>query len=293
VPTSLIVDAHLHLYRTAEEGKRAKAGYEIWEYGPWDGARFSAHSGDPSSAIAAMNAAGASLAIVTNLLDVVRPGLAPGEDLLAFNQWLCDLAERDPRFVPFLAVDPSFLSVGDLVEHLRSMAEGRGARGIKLHPVLQRLDFAARDLSPIFALCQDLDLAVVSHSGPSRDGQPFGEPQAYRPLLANFPRLRVSIAHMGGAAWRQLPAIARDFPQAYFDCSEIIEWLGAPNAPSRDEFVALVREVGVGRVMMGSDFPWYDMDHTVELVGGLPGLSRAEQAAILGENAIRFFQLHW
>ena len=27
------VDAHVHLYRSTEEGQTEKAGYEVWEYG--------------------------------------------------------------------------------------------------------------------------------------------------------------------------------------------------------------------------------------------------------------------
>ena len=50
----------------------------------------------------------------------------------------------------------------------------------------------------------------------------------------------------------------------------------------------LIRAVGPGRVMMGSDFPWYDIGHTVTLVRELSGLSDTEKRGILGENALRF-----
>jgi predicted TIM-barrel fold metal-dependent hydrolase len=47
----------------------------------------------------------------------------------------------------------------------------------------------------------------------------------------------------------------------------------------------------IGRVMMGSDFPWYDMTRTVELVRALPDLNDADRSALLGDNAARFFEL--
>ncbi|MCW3988999.1 MAG: hypothetical protein NWE88_02860 [Candidatus Bathyarchaeota archaeon] len=31
-----IVDAHIHLYRTSDQGHREKEEYEIWEYGEKD-----------------------------------------------------------------------------------------------------------------------------------------------------------------------------------------------------------------------------------------------------------------
>jgi predicted TIM-barrel fold metal-dependent hydrolase len=43
--------------------------------------------------------------------------------------------------------------------------------------------------------------------------------------------------------------------------------------------------------MMGSDFPWYDMTRTVELVRALPDLNDADRSALLGDNAARFFEL--
>lgn len=286
-----IVDCHVHLYRSAEEGERGKIGYEIWEYGPFEGVPFSSASGDVESALAAMAAAGVSWVVVANLHDVPRPGVPPAEDLRAFNHWLCDLAGADPRFVPLIAVDPNTMAVDETVRHLREMVVERGARGIKLHPPLQRIDFVDRRLWPLFEACVELDVVVLSHSGPSRDGSGIGEPDAFRPLLDAYPDLRIVLAHMGGAAWRQLPGIARDYPAVMFDCCEIVHWLGAPKAPSVEAFVELVRAVGPERVMMGSDFPWYDVEATVERIRALPGLTEAEQAAILGGNAVRFFRL--
>ncbi len=286
-----IVDCHVHLYRSAEEGERGKVGYEIWEYGAFEGVRFSAASGDVESARVAMAAASASWAVVANLHDVPRPGVPVADDLRAFNRWLCDLAAADPRFVPLIAVDPRVMSIDDNVRHLREMVDRHGARGIKLHPPLQRLDFADRRLWPLIETCVELDVVVLSHAGPSRDGSGIGEPDAFRPILDAYPELRIVLAHMGGAAWRQLPGIARDYPNVVFDCCEIVHWLGAPRAPSVEEFVDLVLAVGPERVLMGSDFPWYDIDATVGRIRSLPGLSEAEVEAILGGNAVRFLRL--
>lgn len=287
----LVIDTHMHLYRSQEDAVRAKASYEIWEYGRLPGVHFSAYGGDPDDARSAMAGAGASYAIVANLLDVPTPGVEPGQDLLAYNDWLCDLAARFPQFIPYLAVDPRRVSVDTLLRHIRQMVAERGAQGIKLHPPLQQLDLGGRGAWRIFELCRELDIGIVSHSGPSRSGRQYGEPDAFRPVLAAFPGLRISLAHLGGAAWRQAAAVARDFPDVYFDCCEVIEWLGAPGAPSPEEFVALVRAVGVERVTMGSDFPWYDIDHTVGRIFELPGLGEAEKRLIVGENAARFLRL--
>jgi predicted TIM-barrel fold metal-dependent hydrolase len=288
---TLIVDTHVHLYRTPEEGARAKEGYEIWEYGDGGRPQFAEWSGDTDDAMKAMSAAGVRYAVVTNMLDDPASYADPGVELVAYNEWLCDLAERHPQFVPCLGVDPSCLPVPDLVEHIRHMASTRKAAGIKLHPPVHRIDLSDESFWPVFEACQELGLRVVSHSGPSRSGQQYGEPDAFRPMLDAFPNLRLVLAHLGGAAWQQVPSVAADYQGVYFDCCEIIEWLGASRAPTPRQFVDLVRGIGTDQVMMGSDFPWYDMTRTVDLVRGLPDLSDAERAGLLGGNAARFFNL--
>ena len=43
--------------------------------------------------------------------------------------------------------------------------------------------------------------------------------------------------------------------------------------------------------MMGSDYPWYDLDHTVERVMELPLLSDEEKQGIIGANAVNILNL--
>jgi predicted TIM-barrel fold metal-dependent hydrolase len=171
------------------------------------------------------------------------------------------------------------------------MVETHGARGLKLHGAVQGFSMADERLWPVYGLCQELGLPVLGHGGPDRQGGGFAEPKAFGAMLKAFPRLKVIIAHMGGATWRQSPEIAALYPNAFFDCCEIIEWTGAPNAPSDEELARLIRTVGPDRVMMGSDFPWYDLDHSVQRVSELPVLSAAEKEAIMGANAMRILGL--
>jgi len=73
VATSQIIDAHMHIYRTKEEGRREfEGGYVIWEYGEKPDVHFSQYDGDIEDALDAMEKSGVSKAVVMNLFSVTR-----------------------------------------------------------------------------------------------------------------------------------------------------------------------------------------------------------------------------
>jgi predicted TIM-barrel fold metal-dependent hydrolase len=191
---------------------------------------------------------------------------------------------------PFVAVDPWLLSTRRLAAHLEEMRR-RGARGIKIHPVEQRFLPGDPRMLEVYRTCVDLDLTVLAHSGSSRGTVQFAEPAAFAVPARDVPAMRLVVAHLGGGSWGQTRALAEACPAVAFDLSEIVAWLGAPGAPTAAELVRLVRDIGVDRVLFGSDFPWYDPGEMADAVRSLPGLTAAEAAAILGENACRLIPL--
>jgi uncharacterized protein len=310
----LKIDTHIHLYPSGQEGEWWKSGYEIWEYGARDGVHFSTGTGTPEETVAVLDRGGFAHGVVMNLFsaDLFRQqyestlprdmdaaerarALAEfdatiAERYLAWNRWLMDTLAEVPTLSGFVAIDPSVLSPERNVEHLREMA-GRGARGVKLHPVVQKFEANDPRMHPVYQACVEMGLTVLSHTGPARGGESFAEVSAFAPMLAEFPGLSVLLAHLGGGKWQDTLDVARAFPNAAFDLSEIIEWLGAPNAPTAAELAQLIRDIGPERVVLGSDYPWYEPEHSAELVLSLPVLSQAEKNAILGENAARILRL--
>ncbi len=308
------VDVHMHLYPSAASGDWWKTGYEIWEYGEKEEVSFSRYSGTVDDALAAMENAGFSHGIALNLLSVdlfreeavaMLPEGLPSQDraaavaeieetmaerFRAANRWLVDALASIPRLIPYIGVDPWALSPKQNVEHLRELAD-RGARGIKLHPVAQRFQPNDARMQPVYGACEELGLVVLSHTGSAKGGEPFAEPHAFADVLEGHPRLKVIMAHLGGGSWRQTLSLARAFPEVAFDLCEIIEWTGAPNAPTEEDLARMIQEIGPERVMLGTDFPWYDLDRTVELVMRLPLLSTREKEEILGANAVRMLNL--
>jgi predicted TIM-barrel fold metal-dependent hydrolase len=307
-----LVDAHVHLHTDPAAGRQAKDRYVIWEYGDDPGVTFSASAGDVSTLASVYEKAGFDRAIVLHLFDTAlareqaataaRLGAADAtaaaaEAMRASNRWIAGVVRANPVAEVLISVDPAALPPQAITAHLAELAAA-GVLGVKLHPVFH--SFAPGDprLHPMYELCADAGLIVLAHSGPGPAGVAgsagaagSARPSDFVPVLRKWPHLRLVLAHLGGASWHETAAVAADFPQLMFDLSEIIEWTGAPHAPSAAQLSALIRRIGADRVMLGSDFPRYDPLRTADRVAGLPGLSTAERAAILGGTAMRVFGL--
>jgi hypothetical protein len=162
---------------------------------------------------------------------------------------------------------------------------------MKIHPVMQHFLPDDPRMDQTFAACEEMGMGIVAHSGSSRTGIEWAEPRAYAPLLDAHPNLKLVLAHLGGGRWDQAVQLAEAYPTVRFDLCEIIAWAGAPGAPTHDELGHMIQAIGPSRVMFGTDFPWYDVDRTVNQVMGLPHLAEEERLAILGTNAVSFFGL--
>jgi predicted TIM-barrel fold metal-dependent hydrolase len=312
VSGAMRVDIHLHVYESKAQARARKADYPIAEYGAKEAVQFSERAGDLEDTLEAMASAEVSYAVAANIFATapddagfveITPGSASPEPrrhtrqsakerLIAYNEWLCDVAERNPQLIPFITLDPWALTPEEAVKHLRHMVESRDARGVKIHPNVQRFHASDERMWPAYEACVDLGVPILSHTGP---GHPTGDnavPESFRSVLRDFPQLTLIMAHLGGGTWTQTAAIADSFPNVMFDCCEIIAWTGAEHAPSPRQLAELIRQVGSDRVMMGSDFPWYDLDRTINQVLELPVLSEEEKENILGGNAQRLLNLY-
>ncbi|MDO8188482.1 amidohydrolase family protein [Conexibacter sp. JD483] len=305
----MLIDSHLHIYREREIGVRAKADYPIVEYGTLEGVTYSERGGDAADALAALAEAGVSYAAVLNVFlmdgmpqpasgltwpgaDGPPPHADRAADLIGLNEWLCALAQEHAQLLPMLTVHPGVMTPAETADHVGTLASERGARGVKLHTVAQRFLPSDPALDPLWELCSDRGLPVIAHCGPDRLETGWATPEAFVPLAERFPRLPLVLAHLGGGDFRRIVAVADAFPGVRFDLSEIVSWVGGSNAPEdAAALAALVRAVGVERVMAGSDFPWYEPAWVIDAVTRLPGLSTSERDLILGRTAAQLFGL--
>lgn len=193
------------------------------------------------------------------------------------------VAAHPGRLVGFFSVNPLADYALDEIERL---ADHESFVGVKLH--LGNSDVALRDaedvarLREVFARANELDIAVVIHLGGRSDS--FGAPDAEAfvdEVLPAAPDVAIQVAHMGGpggfgpgsrAAARVFATAIEAHPERtrnlVFDMSAVPHprYLaeGDTSLVRRiDElnraFVDVVRDLGVDRVVYGSDYPLLSM----------------------------------
>lgn len=213
------------------------------------------------------------------LADLDRHGLAgavcfpadePGEDggFRAANDAVLAAAEgASGRLVPFCRVDPA----GPWREAL-ARAAGRGARGLKLHPVAQRFRPEQPEALAAVAAATERGWPVLIHAG--FGARPLAP--AIAAVLAAVPGCRLILAHGGRGDARALAALAGEHGGVSFDTS----------LAALPDLVGLPPE----RLLFGSDRPYGEHATALQLValaGALAPWTDAQLAGVLGGNLRR------
>ncbi|MCE1253131.1 MAG: amidohydrolase family protein [Anaerolineae bacterium] len=232
----------------------------------------------------------------------VALSFAPDNQLKNNNFWTVAVtrpakrrAALYPRIIPYISVSPTQKGRTPLqeLEHKYKW----GMKGLKLHPIAQH--FAPDDarMWPVYQWLVQHDLPLTAHCGinvrPDEDTY-LAHPNRWLDVLKRFPGLRLTLAHMGGGFWEDTLRICRLYPQVMLDTAIAIcgvhhasikeNWL------SDNEALEMIRTVGAGRVMFGSDYPWIDPFRDIQRIRSL-SLSEPEKRMILGENAARLHQI--
>jgi predicted TIM-barrel fold metal-dependent hydrolase len=304
MPDYPIIDAHVHTYPRPEIGWQAQSG-----------AGLSGHAGTVEELVALMREGNISHAVMVNMTPVFemkeaamnrQPIELPPFKLRQVeaeivrevlgrmqrrNAWTCAVARENPGLVAFISLDPAMGEEGLAAEVEERAREG--AKGIKLHPANQRFFPNDRRLWPAYARAQELGLAIITHSGSMAlldDPEQHAHPRNFVDVLREFPRINLVFAHMCRGFWDEVAEVMQAFPNAYLDTSGAISGIPNPFAISDEEAMAMIRRVGPGRILFGSDWPWHHPIKDAARIDGLP-LSAEEKRLILHENAQRVLGL--
>jgi predicted TIM-barrel fold metal-dependent hydrolase len=269
----MIVDAHVHLYNEGWVPKAflrgvaqivcADIGKASGEYADPDQfiAGTTEEVQDPAgdALIADMNEAGVDVSVIFPVdfaLASDEPSSAQPECVpIAEQNRICGEAARrhGNRLFHLVSVDPRRK---DAVALLETGVREQNARGLKLHTAA---GFYPDDpvCYPLYRKAQELGVPVMFHTGvePAPLKVKYSRPVFLDGVCADFPDLKIVMAHAGHCWWEEALAIAGSKWNLYIDLSDWQRtFLYHPN-----KFYNMLRcaldEIGPWRVMYASDNP--------------------------------------
>jgi predicted TIM-barrel fold metal-dependent hydrolase len=301
-----IIDAHVHTYKTPDIGRQALSGFDA-----------SGCCGTPEELVPIMQAAGIRQAVQCNMtparsmfeaalsglpsdqVEGARPALLEKicDRIRRRNEWTCRMAQEQPGLIAFISVDP-IMGQETMLAELLNKVDNQGARGLKIHPGEGRFFPDDPSLGPVYEIMVERNLPVISHGGLdiANPDPSYTRPSAFDGVAERYPGLNLVIAHLGNNFFDESVQMAAKYPNIFFDTSAVIpgdengEPLIKGNALSNLEAVELIRNIGVERVMFGTDYPWFnpiwDLKRFLKL-----DFSETEKEALLGGNAKRILGL--
>jgi predicted TIM-barrel fold metal-dependent hydrolase len=188
------------------------------------------------------------------------------------NASVADVLLAHPEaFLGWIFLNPRGASPLDELERWRSV---RGNIGVKLHPHWH--DYETRELHPILARCDELQMPVLIHLG-------FGLRGDFVDLTSRYPRVNFIAAHAGFPFFQRLWRHGKSARNLYVDLS----------SPYVSEALVrrAVRALGPERCLYGTDAPYgfhgddgsYDYAAIQGWVERLPVTSR-QREQIFGET---------
>lgn len=183
----------------------------------------------------------------------------------------------------------------DYREILRGLSRN-GVKGIKIHPVFQRVAIDDIRYLRIIECASENDMIVITHAGYDIGfpGEDFSSVRRIERMLDAVKPRKCVLAHMGGwDCWEEVEEriAGRDvWLDTAFSLLPIEPAPGTVRAPeenpplSREQFLRMVRRHGADRILFGTDSPWSGQRQMVAAIRD-SGLGKKEQEAVLGGNA--------
>ncbi|HYD48941.1 MAG TPA: amidohydrolase family protein [Terriglobales bacterium] len=196
------------------------------------------------------------------------------------ERWIEAIA-RSPqpqRLIPFASVHPED---SDKRDKLRRFAAA-GARGVKLHPEMQRFFPDDDGAMEIYEECERLGLPIIFHCG--RSGiepeavRPYALPRWFAAPALEFPKVQFVMGHAGARDADEAVRLAQRFDNVWLEIT-------GQGISSLD---GMIRQLGTDRLLFGSDWPFYPLAATLAKVL-LVTEDPAVRGGILRDNALRCF----
>ncbi|WP_411739935.1 amidohydrolase family protein [Peribacillus sp. S4] len=152
------------------------------------------------------------------------------------NDIVATAIDRFPdRFLGWVAVNP-LIHVS--VEEVELYLNKPGFIGVKAHPFMH--EYSIKALDPVAAMCETKGIPMIIHLS--------SEPDSYKYLPENYPKLKLIYAHAGLPFWKKLWNYVKNQPNVFVDTSS--DYI--------NPFIVkkAVESLGYRKVLYGCDGPY-------------------------------------
>ena len=254
----MIIDFHTHFYPEKIVERALATAREKAQLIP-------ALDGRRQSLLDSMQKSGIDHAVSLPL--VTSPGKGPG-----IIQWAEE--NSDDKIFMLGSVHPRDEAYAETLR----LAHEANLPGIKVHPEYQSFSFDELQLDPVWCMIRDHGMFLLTHAGEDAGFEPpfHSNPKSLRKFHDRFPELKLILAH--GGSWRQWEEVKVFLAgcDIYFDLAFVGEIL------SRAQYRELVLALGIENCLFGTDSPWCDQTHALELLHDLKLGSCAEEMILAG-----------
>ncbi len=176
------------------------------------------------------------------------------------------------RFMAYATVNPHYPH--KIKDELHRCFYDNGFRLIKFHPFLHRYPITGSGYKYALEFAEQCHAPVLIHTWVDQDE--YGNLNIFEDVARNYPGVPFIMGHTGGpnGAWRAIE-ISHYCPNVYLDLTLSVSVKGLAER--------LVKEVGVSRVLFGTDVPFIDPSPQIGNIG-LSTLSFEDKKKVFGTN---------
>ncbi|GLY97214.1 amidohydrolase family protein [Actinoplanes sp. NBRC 103695] len=199
-------------------------------------------------------------------------------------------AEHADVIVPFGSVDPRRGPAA--VTEARRLLETYDVKGFKFHPTMQHFYPNDERFYPLYEVIQSSGAIAIFHTGQTAIGSgqrggsglrlKYSNPIHHDDVAADFPELKIVLAHPSTPWQDEALAVALHKPNVYIDLSG---WSPKYFPP---QLVQHANTLLKHKVLFGTDFPAFTPQRWLELFDQLP-IKPEVRPLILKHNAIELF----
>jgi predicted TIM-barrel fold metal-dependent hydrolase len=206
---------------------------------------------------------------------VVAPLKPPAADFDAANARLTARTADHDRFHAIGRIDPLR---EESVTNAECALDEYGLGGLKLHPWEERYAITHSSVEPVIEVARERDVPVWIHAGYPNVSHAL----SIRDVAQAFPDIPFVLTHtnqldVSGRSGSDALLLARETGNTYFELSGVYR---------RDLVETLVETIGPGRVLFGTNAPYFHPAVEKSRVTGSE-LDDDEKRAVLGESATR------